>query len=134
MFEGLQHHFGIGVAAKAQFRPLPEQLVAHLLAVVDFSVVDDHKSPAGGEHRLVAGWRKVNDGETPMSQRDTGLRICPDTAVVRPTMLHCIGHAAGQGLEFGLLTTASRLNETSQTTHSENLQEYSRVARFPIPR
>jgi hypothetical protein len=38
-------------------------------------------------------------------------------------MLQRIGHAHGQGLEFGLGTTASILNKTSQTTHTESFSK-----------
>jgi hypothetical protein len=79
------------------------ELVTELSVVVDLAVEDHDEAAAPGNHGLCAEWRKVDDGEPPVRQRESGLFIDPTSLVIRTSVGECRGHptrhASGVGLD-----------------------------------
>src|ERR1700687_5046326 len=92
----LDHDFGIGMAPE----PVAERLKLgpELARIIDLAVIGDDVAPAGGTHRLRAGRRQIDDGETGKSKRDAGLGVNEDAPVGRPAMSKPRGHSAGNRL------------------------------------
>ena len=84
----------LGVGPGVEVIPESFQLDAHLLKVVNLSVVGDHHVTALVRHRLMTGGRKVNDCETAMAEPDGPIRVVP--FAVRPAMGNDVGHALEQ--------------------------------------
>jgi hypothetical protein len=73
--------------------------------VVNLTIEGQNISAAGRQHRLVASWRKVNDGEASKSKGNGLVSRDPDSRVIRPAMSDALGHSGGQyGCTFGALT------------------------------
>ena len=63
--------------------------------VVDLAIEDDHPAPGTGQHRLVAGRRQIDDGQTAMRESDSRLKVQPDPSIVGTAMRDCVRHLMG---------------------------------------
>ena len=88
--ESLQHHFGIGVSPK--FDAARFEFGAQLLEIVDLAVVSDDKAAIGGNHRLMAGRREIDNRQTPMGQCDARFSIAPDPLIIRTAIGEAVRH------------------------------------------
>ena len=59
--------------------------------------------------------RKVDDRQSPVNQGHAGIRIAPDSAVVRPAMIEGGGHPIKQGR-----LDCSRCNEARYSAHAQS--------------
>ena len=100
VFDGGQQRFRIGVPSPCQARTLGVQSPSELRMVVDLAVEDDDASPRGGQHRLMASRRQVDDGQALVSQRDAGLAVEPDAGIVGAAMRDGVRHPAGNRRRF----------------------------------
>ena len=76
----LEQHLGVGVAAERGAGRF--ELRAQLPEVVDLPVVGDHQRTVRGHHRLVSARGKIDDGEAPVPERDSGIGVGPLARVV----------------------------------------------------
>ena len=67
--------------------------------IVDLAVVRDNEAAVGGDHRLMAGGRKVDNGQAPVRERDAGLRIAPKPVIVGAAIGDAVGHRGRIALE-----------------------------------
>lgn len=70
---------------------------AQVPVVVDFSVVDEHITPAGRMHGLLARRGEVQDRQTSMGQGQASGRLRPDAGVIGAAMLNSARHPLGYG-------------------------------------
>ena len=70
------------------------QLLPQRFKIVDFPVEGDDVAAAGGMHRLMTHRRKIDDRETAMSERDSGVRIYPHTFVLGTAVTQAGRHAS----------------------------------------
>ena len=88
--ESLQHHLGVGMSAKpdsARFK-----LRAKLLEIVNLTIECDDEAAVIGDHRLMAGGRKIDNRQSPMRQSNAGFGIAPGTAIIGATMCKGVTH------------------------------------------
>src|SRR5205809_808445 len=69
----IDEHLGIAGSLKAKAVGL--QSATELAVVVDFSVENDHSSPRGIPHGLVARGAEINDRESAVGEADSGLMV-----------------------------------------------------------
>ena len=77
-------HLGIGSTAEpgtAAFQSMPD-----LDVVVDLAVVGHDPPAAGRDHGLGPARSKFDDGQTPVTESHTGVRVDPQATVVRSSM------------------------------------------------
>ncbi len=91
------------------------EVAADVGEVVDLAVEDHLVAPIVRLHGLVTLDREVEDGEAPMTQRHTCLRIEPGPGVVGTPMRQRIGHGTQKGL--GVPAESSACPETGNTAH-----------------
>jgi hypothetical protein len=113
--ERRQQHLGVGVAAEARTRRFESR--AQLGEVVDLAVVGEHVAAIHRGHRLVPQRRQVEDAQALVRQRDARGRVRPDAAVVRPAVLQCPAHRAGQRRQFLFLPRRRRQQQARQSAH-----------------
>ena len=65
---------------------LPLQLLSQFPEVIDFTVKNNNKATIPANHRLIAGSRKIKNGETMMTQENSGITIFPKTRGIRAAM------------------------------------------------
>ena len=70
---GVVYQFGEIVGQKSEGL----QFIANNLVIIYFAIVDNDISAAGGLHGLMALRRKINDRQTPVTERYPCLRIDP---------------------------------------------------------
>src|SRR5689334_14568310 len=105
------------MSARAEF-------VAQLAIVVDFAVEGENEAAVGREHRLVAGGRRIDDGEAAMAQACRVSRIVdyirnPDALIVATAMLDAREHRTNQRLRL-------KAYESSDTTHLDRRESRMR--------
>src|ERR1041385_7896396 len=66
-------------------------------------------------HRLFAGVRKVDDGESAMAERHA--RLSPVSAAIGPAMREGVGHAPGECAEVASPAPAANLETPGYSTH-----------------
>ena len=95
--EGRQDRLRVGVPAEFR-RPAGAalQLIAEGKVVVDLAIEGDHEASGGRAHGLMPGRRKVENGQPPVSQGDSALRLRPRSVVVRPAMGQPVRHGSRQ--------------------------------------
>ena len=62
------------------------QFAAQLAEIVDLAVENDHETSVGGQHRLMAGGRKVDDGEPPVREAYATAIGNPRAFIIGPAM------------------------------------------------
>ena len=70
---GFEQHLGVGLAPEryaGRFEPR-----AQPREVVDLAVAGDHERAAGGHHGLAAARREIDDGEAPVSERNSRIGV-----------------------------------------------------------
>jgi hypothetical protein len=93
-----------GVRARVECVSATFELTPDFVEVEDLAVISN---PAPGRlvaHRLVAGWREVEDRETPVPEDDGAARVLGndlDALVVRAAMTQGAGASPGGGDHFG---------------------------------
>ena len=93
--DGGQQRFRIGMPPPGQgVRTLGLDLPPEVKVVVYLAIEDDDAPPRGGPHRLAAGRRRIDDGQTPVGQCDLGLTVDPDPGIVGTTMRNGVRHPA----------------------------------------
>ena len=109
-------------------RQLSAELGGHFGAVVELAVVGDDEAAVGRMHRLVTGWREVNDREPPVSEGDAGADVEPVPVAVWPAMRNCGRHGARgrRQLPFG---TPIKSPQAGNPTHAGTCIACSRLNR-----
>src|SRR3546814_13157090 len=74
------------MAAPGGLQALPGQPGAKVRVIVDFTVQDQHITPARRDHGLVPGLGQVLNGQAHMAQGHPGPRIFPIALAIRPAM------------------------------------------------
>ncbi len=110
-----QEYFGIGMTRVAARRR--RQFGAQILPIEDLAIIGQHIAAGAGLHRLVAGRRQVDDGQAPMPQREAGLAIGPDAAVVGAAMGQGVDHAAGEKLGLHRPGAGGAIEEPGNPAH-----------------
>jgi len=68
----------------------------------------------------MAGRRKIENGQAPMSERNTAGVIDPDARVIRPTVMQRVGHSADNCGTVTVIIGRMLTPETCQATHSSH--------------
>ncbi len=116
--EGFQHHLGVGMAAKANAARL--EFGAQLVVIVDLAVVDDDEAAVGGDHRLVAGRREIDNGKPPVRKRDPGFGVDPDAVIVGAAMREAVIHCARVTLKLSA-RRGCRVQYACNAAHRDDL-------------
>src|SRR4051812_14700211 len=82
--ERRQHDFGVRMTSKAD--AVLAQLASELTGVEHLAIEYHRKAATGGRHRLMAGWRKIDNRESAESETDPGRRIGSDSGIIRSAM------------------------------------------------
>ena len=92
--ECLEQSLGVRMPAPASVRRMPRGLKvrANFLVIVDLAIVADDPLSVGAEHRLMAGRREIDHGQTRVAERHAGGGIEPDASIVRPAVPELIDH------------------------------------------
>ena len=114
----LQHHLGVGGAAKAR-RRAPSSSARNSSEIVDLAVERDDQAAVGRQHRLVPGRRQVEDGEAAVRQRDAGFGVAPDAVIVGAAMRQAVAH--GLRAAFDLAGGAVGPQDACDAAHGDCL-------------
>src|SRR5258708_11427298 len=127
----LEDYLGVRVAVEAD--AMGFQFRANFSKIVDLTVVDDPVPSITVLHRLVAGEREIEDGETPIAEKDggrlrTALTYHVPSGIVRTPM-----REPGQSLQQALFTNLVwGTNGSQDATHDS--PTYFSITRCPRPR
>ena len=107
----------LGVTMAAEHAALTLEFRAKSLEVVDLAVEDNLQRSLVHRHRLMSGWRQVDDREPAVSQSDARSRV--DAMVVGSTVAKRRRHALETGLQVALRRRTIGYQEAGNPTHGQ---------------
>jgi hypothetical protein len=81
----------------AEAIPTHLELTAQIAKVIDLAVEADDQVLAVRQHRLMAGFAQIDDGEAAMTESDPGGRVDPDPAIIGTAVTQCRCHRFDSG-------------------------------------